>query len=139
MKKQKINILIYTLIILVAIFAIILSLNFSQTKFKDNENTYKKTIEEQSQEIKDIRKQLDLLKEENLKLSKELNETRNKKSENISSGETYNQATKLLSDIYILIESGDKEKAKKELEKFDTATFDDTIINYKKALLKLIE
>ena len=46
---------------------------------------------------------------------------------------------KILSDIYLLIESGDKEKAKEELEKFDTSTFDDTIINYKKALIELVK
>ena len=139
MKKHKIRIIIFALINVVFIFALLLALNLLQTKFNFSDNPYKKTIEEQAREIKDTRKQLDLLKEENLMLSKELNEARNKKSENISSSATYNQATKLLSDIYLLIESGDKEKAKKELEKFDTATLDDTIINYKKALLKLIE
>lgn len=139
MKKQTKIFLTYGLAILVAIFVIFIITHMSETKIRNIENNYKKTITEQSQEIEETKEQLELLKEENLKLSKELNETKNKKSENISSGETYNQATKILSDIYLLIESGDKEKAKKELEKFDTTTFDDTIINYKKALLKLTE
>ena len=46
---------------------------------------------------------------------------------------------KILSDIYLLIEDGQTQKAKDELEKFDTSTFDDTIVNFKKALIKATE
>lgn len=139
MKKDDRKIFLYALLMSAAVLVIIVVAYMSEMKIDSVEDSYEKIITEQSQKAENVSKELQLLQEENVRLNTELNELKNKKAETISSGETYNQATKLLSDIYLLIESGDIEKARKELEKFDTSTFDDTIINYKKALQKLIE
>ena len=139
MKKDDRKIFLYAMIMAAAVLVIIVVAYMSEMKIDSVEDSYKKIITEQSQKAENVSKELQLLQEENVRLKKELNELKNKKAETISSGETYNQETKILSDIYLLIESGDIGKAKKELEKFDTSTFDDTIINYKKALEKLID
>ena len=139
MKKSDRKIFVYALIMAASVLLIILIAAMSEMRTDKLENNYKKIITEQTKAAENYSEKLVKLQEENAKLKKELNEIKTKASEVTSSGETYNQAMKLLSDIYLLIESGDKEKAKTELEKFDTSTFDDTIINYKKALLKLIE
>lgn len=139
MKKSDRKIFVYALIMAASVLLIILIAAMSEMRTDKLENNYKKIITEQTKAAENYSEKLANLQEENAKLKKELSEIKTKASEVTSSGETYNQAMKILSDIYLLIESGDKEKAKTELEKFDTSTFDDTIINYKKALLKLIE
>lgn len=139
MKKEDRKIFVYALIMAASVLLIILIAAMSEMRTDKLENNYKKIITEQTKAAENYSEKLVNLQEENAKLKKELSEIKTKASEVTSSGETYNQAMKLLSDIYLLIESGDKEKAKTELEKFDTSTFDDTVINYKKALLKLIE
>ena len=88
---------------------------------------------------KNYEEKLNTLEKENTSLKKELNELKNKNASDISAETTYNQAMKILSDIYLLIEDGQTQKAKDELEKFDTSTFDDTIVNFKKALIKATE
>ena len=139
MKKEDRKIFVYALIMAASVLLIILIAAISEMRTDKLENNYKKIITEQTKAAENYSEKLVNLQEENAKLKKELSEIKTKASEVTSSGETYNQAMKLLSDIYLLIESGDKEKAKTELEKFDTSTFDDTVINYKKALLKLVE
>lgn len=139
MKKEDKKIFIYALLMSGAVLLIILISCLSDMKFDSMENNYKKIITEQTNEAESYAKNLQLLQEENVKLKNELDELKNKSSKITSDGETYSQAMKILSDIYLLIESGDKEKAKEELEKFDTSTFDDTIINYKKALIELVK
>lgn len=139
MKKADKKIFLYALVMSGAVLLIILISFLSEMKVNDLEQNYNEIILKHSEEAKNYSDRLQILQEENNSLKKELNKLKNKESEIISSGETYNQATKILSDIFLLIESGEKVKAKAELEKFDTSTFDDTIINYKKALEKLIE
>lgn len=139
MKKANKKIFIYALIMSAAVLVIILISCLSEMKIDKLEDNYEKIIMEHSKDAENYSNKVALLEKENDELKKELDRLKNKKSEVISSGETYNQATKILSDIYLLIESGEKEKAKKELEKFDTSTFDDTVINYKKALEALIK
>lgn len=139
MKKADKKIFLYALVMSGAVLLIILISFLSEMKVNDLEQNYNEIILKHSEEAKNYSDRLQILQEENNSLKKELNKLKNKESEIISSGETYNQATKILSDIFFLIESGEKDKAKAELEKFDTSTFDDTIINYKKALEKLIE
>ena len=139
MKKADKKIFLYALVMSGAVLLIILISFLSEMKVNDLEQNYNEIILKHSEEAKNYSDRLQILQEENNSLKKELNKLKNKESEIISSGETYNQATKILSDIFLLIESGEKDKAKAELEKFDISTFDDTIINYKKALEKLIE
>ena len=139
MTKQKKNNFLIPLILIGAILVIFIITYMSEMEMKNSEKEQIKILTEKEEEIENLKNELEILKEENNELSENLETLKNKKGETVSSGQTYNQAMKILSDIYLLIESGDAERAKKELNKFDTSTFDDTIISYKKALIKLTE
>ena len=139
MTKQKKNNFLIPLILIGAILVIFIITYMSEMEIKNLEKEQIKILSEKEEEIENLKNELEFLKEENKNLSENLETLKSKKGETVASGQTYNQAMKILSDIYLLIESGDAERAKRELNKFDTSTFDDTIISYKKALLKLTE
>ena len=125
-----------------AVLVIILYAYFSELRFNDMENDYETQIKTQEQKTSAFQNKIKTLEEKNVALEKEvktLKKELEKSSGSASDNETYQQALKILSDIYLLIENKEYDKAKTELEKFDTTTFDDTVVNYKKALETLLK
>lgn len=131
MKKNLIWIIICFIIIGAFYF-------ISNERIEKAEERSEKIISEAKEEIKEKEEKISNLQETIDHLETALKERKNITYYTISDGE-YSQAMKILSDIYLLVENKDFKAAKKELEKFDTSTFDDTVINFKKALEKLIK
>jgi len=142
LKKVDKKLFHYAIIMILAVLAIILYAYFSELRFNDMENDYEAHIKTQEQETSAFQEKIKGLEEKNVTLEKEVKTLKKeieKSSGTASDNETYQQALKILSDIYILIENKEFDKAKTELEKFDTSTFDDTVVNYKKALEALLK
>ena len=125
-----------------AVLVLILFAYFSEQRYENMEDVFENQILVQQEKSELFQKKVEILEEKNLELEKEnkkLKKELNSKNGSSSNSETYQQSMKLLSEIYLLIENGETEKAKAELKKFDTSTFDDTVISFKKALENLVK
>ena len=137
--KKELEILKKNLIwIIICLLVVSAFFYISNERIKKAEADAEKIVSEVKEEIKEKEEEILNHKETIEELTTALKERKNITYYTISDGE-YSQAMKILSDIYLLIENKDFEKAKKELSKFDTSTFDDTVINFKKALTDLIK
>ena len=137
--KKELEILKKNLIwIIICLLVVSAFFYISNERIKKAEADAEKIVSEVMEEIKEKEEEILNHKETIEELTTALKERKNITYYTISDGE-YSQAMKILSDIYLLIENKDFEKAKKELSKFDTSTFDDTVINFKKALTDLIK
>ena len=142
MKKFDRKIFLYAIIMIAAVLVLILFVYFSEQRYENMEDVFENQILIQEEKTELFQEKIKMLEEKNLELEKEnknLKKELNTKSGSSSNGETYQQSMKMLSEIYLLIESGEIEKAKAELERFDTSTFDDTVISFKKALENLVK
>ncbi len=142
MKKFDRKIFLYAIIMIAAVLVLILFVYFSEQRYENMEDVFENQILIQEEKTELFQEKIKMLEEKNLELEKEnknLKKELNTKNGSSSNGETYQQSMKMLSEIYLLIESGEIEKAKAELERFDTSTFDDTVISFKKALENLVK
>ena len=142
MEKLDKNLFKYAIIMICAVLAIILVALFSQSKVSDSESEYKKEITENQKKSEEYQKRLVALEEENKNLkteNKKLGEELSKAGEDAAGQTDYIQQMKTLSDIYLMAESGDKNGAKKELEKLDGIALDETAESFKGAIEKLLK
>lgn len=141
MKKFDKRVFTYFIIMLCCVILLLVFAYLSGEKIETMENdladkvsVHEKITLENQDKITELSNKVKELENENKKLKEMLDE-----NSIVSNGETYQQSMKILSDIYLLIENKEFEKAKKELEKFDTTGADDTVLNFKKALENLIK
>lgn len=141
MKKIDKRVFTYFIIMLLSVIMLLVFAYFSGERIETMENdladkvsVHEKITLENQDKITQLSNKVSELEKENKRLKELLEE-----SPIASSGETYQQSMKILSDIYLLIENKEFKKAKAELEKFDTAGADDTVLNFKKALENLIK
>lgn len=142
MKNKDKNLFKYALIMIFAVLVLVLIALFSQNKVSEIEAEYKNQILENQKSSEAYQEKLVKLEEENKKLKEEkikLEEKISETEQNFANQTEYNQQIKILSDIYIMIEKGDKNGAKAELEKISDISFDETAENFKKALNKLLK
>lgn len=142
MKNKDKNLFKYALIMIFAVLVLVLIALFSQNKVSEIEADYKTQILENQKSSEVYQEKLVKLEEENKKLKEEkikLEEKISETEQNSANQTEYNQQIKILSDIYLMIENGDKNGAKAELEKISDISFDETAENFKKALIKLLK
>ena len=141
MKKFDKRVFTYFIIMLLSVILLLVFAYLSGEKIETMENdladkvsVHEKITLENQDKITQLSNKVSELEKENKKLKNLLDE-----NSVTSNGETYQQSMKILSDIYLLIENKEFEKAAAELKKFDTLGADDTILNFKKALENLIK
>lgn len=142
MKNKDKNLFKYALIMIFAVLVLVLIALFSQNKVSEIEADYKTQILENQKSSEVYQEKMVKLEEENKKLKEEkikLEEKITEAEQNSANQTEYNQQIKILSDIYLMIENGDKNGAKAELEKISDTNFDETAENFKKALIKLLK
>ncbi len=141
MRKIDKRVFTYFIIMLLSVILLLVFAYLSGEKIETMENdladkvsVHEKITLENQDKITELSNKVKELENENKKLKDLLDE-----NSIVSNGETYQQSMKILSDIYLLIENKEFEKAKKELKNFDTTGADDTVLNFKKALENLIK
>lgn len=137
-KKVLKNFFVFLLLIILFIFSIIFIYSSSQTKI----NNIEKQLEEQEKQAETYKEKIEELEKEIFSLEEKnqiLESTKNKFRDSSSTYATYQQTMNTLSDIFILIENNQIDKARDELKKLDFIRLDETALNYKKALNSLIE
>ena len=148
MKKFDKRVFTYFIIMICSVILLLCFAYFSGEKIDTLEKNYDDMVSVQAKvahdgqiKISELENEIEKLKAENENL-KNQNENLTKSLEDKLSAadpETYQQSMKILADIYLLIENEEFDKAKTELERFDTTRADDTILNFKKALENLLK
>lgn len=141
MIKPDKNLFRYALIMICAVLLLVFAALFSQSRITEIEEEYKTEITENQKKTGEYQQRLVRLEEENKTLKEEIKiyESEISKIGEDSSGHTeYYQQMKILSDIYMMIKSGDEEGADEELDKLKGIELDETAENYKKALIEIL-
>lgn len=129
--KKKNNIMNYAVIMIICVIIVILIAAMAD----DREEQIDNRIMETERANESIQNELVTLKDENYKLSKELEKTKPLSEEY----EAYKTQLNSLTTVWNMLEAGDKAGAEQTIGAIDASAFDESQKAYYDALVKIIE